>query len=88
MKIKNGKVTTKVVLKRALPRTTYVMSLIQGEADCHTVDAKVRTDRRGNVTIKHTERRTGHAAQTLIYAVGYHDDEHTWRASHALKPYP
>jgi hypothetical protein len=65
LKTKWGKVTATVELKRALPRTDYVVRLIQTLEDCHTVDGAIRTDRRGNGKLKHTERITGLVAVPL-----------------------
>jgi hypothetical protein len=66
LKTKRGKVTATVTLKKALPRTDYVVRLIQNEADCHTVDGVIRTDRRGNGSLSRTEPIAGTVAVVVI----------------------
>ena len=78
LKTKRGKVTATVTLKRALPRTDYVVRLIQNQADCHTVDGVIRTDRRGNGRLERTERITGTVAVVVVDTGALHAHPH-WR---------
>ena len=66
LKTKRGKVTATVELRKALPRTNYVVRLIQSPADCHTVDGIIRTDKRGNGELKRTEPITGTVAVAVV----------------------
>jgi hypothetical protein len=79
LKTKRGKVIAAVELKKALPRTDYVLRLIQTLEDCHTVDGVIRTDRRGNGKLKHTERITGLVAVVHIDTGALHAEPH-WRS--------
>ena len=66
LKTKRGKVTAAVTLRKALPRTDYVVRLIQNQGDCHTVDGLIRTDRRGNGSLKRTEPVAGTVAVVVV----------------------
>ena len=66
LRTKDGKITATVKLKKALPRTDYIVRLIQTQDDCHTVDGVIRTDRRGNGSLKRTEPITGTVAVVVV----------------------
>ena len=51
----NGTVETTVSLKGLTPNTTYNVELIQGVADCHTIDATITTNGTGNGTVHWSE---------------------------------
>ena len=78
LKTKRGKVTATVTLKKALPRTDYVVRLIQTLEDCHTVDGVIHTDRRGNGSLKRTEPIAGTVAVVVVDTGALHA-EPGWR---------
>ena len=51
----DGRVSATVSLKKQTPNTTYVVRLVQGLADCSTVDAEVTTNGKGNATVHVSE---------------------------------
>jgi len=51
----NGTVQATVSLKKQQPNTTYDVYLIQGLADCSTVDATLTTNGQGNGTVHLSE---------------------------------
>ena len=54
------------------------MRLVQTQGDCHTVDGVIRTDRRGNGSLKHTEPIAGTVA-VVVVDTGSLYAEHRWR---------
>ena len=51
----DGTVSATVSLKKQEPNTTYVVRLVQGIADCFTVDAEITTNGMGNATVHVSE---------------------------------
>jgi pectate lyase len=51
----DGRVSATVSLKKQEPNTTYEVRLVQGVADCYTVDAEVTTNGVGNATVHVSE---------------------------------
>ena len=80
LKTKRGLVTATVTLRKALPRTDYVVRLVQTQGDCHTVDGVIRTDRRGNGSLKRTEPIAGTVAVVVVDTGSLHA-EPRWRGA-------
>ena len=51
----DGTVSATVSIKGQQPDTDYVIRLVQGDADCFTVDAMVTTNGQGNATVHLSE---------------------------------
>ena len=62
----NGTVKTTVSLKGQQPNTTYNIRLIQGIADCFTVDATVTTNGQGNGTGQWSEPSVSSTALVAV----------------------
>jgi hypothetical protein len=70
----NGTVGATVSVKGGTPNTDVVVRLIQGGADCFTVDATGTTNGQGNATVKVSEASTSGAAFVAVdFGVLYGD---------------
>lgn len=57
-----------VHLEKQMPNTKYLIRLVQGISDCHTVDATVMTNGQGNATIHFSEPSTSSHALIVVDA--------------------
>lgn len=62
----DGRVSATVSLKKQEPNTTYVVRLVQGGADCFTVDAEVTTNEVGNATVHLSEESVSSTALIAV----------------------
>jgi hypothetical protein len=66
----DGRVLATVSLKKQEPNTTYAVRLVQGNADCFTVDAEVTTNGGGNATVHLSEAAVSSTALVAVDGAG------------------